>query len=110
MLLFSCRINKEFLVTLDATNFKDTLDLEQPLTFTFNKDLVPDTMVYKILKEKPIKFEPEIEGEYKWTSRNVLSFTPAVGFQPNMKVKYILQNSLLSYANPKLQIATKEEF
>lgn len=110
MLLFSCRINKEFLVTLDSTNFKDTLDLEQPLTFTFNKDLVPDTMVYQILKDKPIKFDPEIEGEYKWTSRNVLSFTPAVGFQPNTKVKYTLQNSLLTYANPKLQLQRKKSF
>ena len=79
-LLFSCSGEKK--IKLTEKNFDDEIPVKALLSFTFNRDMVPDSLVGDWTDIGYISFEPAVEGKFHWQTRNKLVFTPTTEFQP----------------------------
>ncbi|MGD2035104.1 MAG: hypothetical protein PVF73_08625, partial [Bacteroidales bacterium] len=79
-LLFSCSGEKK--IKLIEKNFEDEIPVKAILSFTFSKDMMPDSIVGVWAETEYIHFEPEVEGKFHWQTKNVLVFTPAKEFLP----------------------------
>src|ERR1700678_2408692 len=77
---FACNTKSD--LQLVSKNFEDEVELQQNLVFLFNKDLCPDSLLNVWDSTEFIEFSPEVKGQFKWTSSNELTFSPADGFQP----------------------------
>jgi len=79
ILLFGCGLGKVRMVSIDSGN---TIELYQNLSVKLSQDLCPeerlnewDTMVY-------FTIDPPVFGRFMWTEKNVITFSPAMGFAP----------------------------
>ncbi|MDZ4744630.1 MAG: MG2 domain-containing protein [bacterium] len=63
------------------TNFGDKISVRQNLVFTFDADMVPDSLTNKWDETEYVRFRPVASGRFKWTSKNQLLFSPGVGFK-----------------------------
>ncbi len=63
------------------------VSIRQNLVFTFSQNMVPGTMVNDWQDTEYIRFEPAVEGKFRWTSVNELTFSPAMGFAPSTAYK-----------------------
>lgn len=63
------------------TNFGDEVALLQNLVFTFDEDMVADSLTNKWDETEYIRFRPAVPGRFKWMSRKQLMFSPGVGFK-----------------------------
>ena len=98
-LIFSCGHTDQ--LKIDSTNFDEMIDPYQNLEFTFNRDLVPDSLVEKWDTTHYIEFEPKINGRYKWLEPNKLLFAPSVPFAPNTDYKARLKADISKNAKKK---------
>lgn len=80
VLFFSCSGEKK--IKLIDKNFEDEIPVKALLSFTFNKDLMPDSIVGTWTETEYIHFEPAVEGKFHWQTKNTLVFTPADAFLP----------------------------
>lgn len=80
-LLFSC-VNPDQ-VSIESMNFDQMVDPYQNLEFTFNRDLIPDSLIDKLDTVQYFTFNPSINGRYKWLDQDKLLFIPSVPFAPN---------------------------
>jgi len=95
-LLSACK-NKSQL-TLSETSFKEEVSLLENLSFTFNKDLAPDSLLYQWDATQYIKFEPPIPGKFSWTNASVLTFSPESPLIPATSYKATFTDDLTKYA------------
>lgn len=98
-LLFSCGNPDQ--LKIESANFDEMIDPYQHLEFTFNHNLVPDSLVEKWDTTHYIEFEPKINGRYKWLEPNKLLFAPSVPFAPNTDYKAKLKSDISKYADKK---------
>jgi hypothetical protein len=93
-LIISCNRNAGKLVITDR-NFKEEINQSENLVFTFNEDLVPDSLLYTWDTTEFMQFEPAVKGKYQWTSPNVLVFSPMQPFAPSTEFKAQLSERVL---------------
>jgi uncharacterized protein YfaS (alpha-2-macroglobulin family) len=98
-LLFSC-VNPDQ-VKIESMNFDQMVDPFQNLEFTFNRDLVPDSLIEKWDTAQYFTFNPEIKGRYKWLETDKLLFIPSVPFAPNTDYAARLNSEISRQANKK---------
>ncbi|MCL2040456.1 MAG: MG2 domain-containing protein [Bacteroidales bacterium] len=79
LVLLGCGLGKVRMVSIDSG---DAVELYRNLNVKLSKDLCPeerlnqwDTLAYLII-------EPPVFGRFMWTEKNVLTFSPAMGFAP----------------------------
>ena len=70
----SCNKNK---VQLLYTNAKEEVSTLGNLTFSFDKNMVPDSLLEMWDSTEYVAFEPNIPGRFRWTSVNELVFSTA---------------------------------
>ncbi|MES2731654.1 MAG: alpha-2-macroglobulin [Bacteroidota bacterium] len=77
---YACSSNQ---LQVDKTNFEEEIALQQNLIFTFNHDVVPDSILSKWDTTDYVQFEPRVQGKFKWNAPNELIFSPDLGFRPS---------------------------
>ncbi len=104
-MFFSCSVN-----TVKVNSFSPQGEIKNLTTFTieFSNNLAPQNVQGKWLDEKFVKFEPNIEGKFKWTSGNTLIFSPDAPLQPIQSYKAKVTNKVLFGKNLSLQSYTYE--
>ena len=98
-LIFSCGHPDQ--LKIESANFDEMVDPYQQLEFTFNRILVPDSLVEKWDTTHYFDFEPKINGRYKWLEANKLMFVPSVPFAPNTDYKARLKTDISKHASKK---------
>lgn len=120
-----------FLISCDTTsnsdssknvgfrNFLDEISLKQNISFTFRESILEDkTNEWLDQQMGYYQITPEVKGQYKWTARNTLVFSPEQGFEPSTSYSLTLSKEALakegihlnndelkySFATPKLKI------
>lgn len=110
-MLFSNGCANRNVVRLAETNFGDQIDEKQNLSFQFDKDIYPDSLINNEWENASyIEFEPKVDGAFKWSNARELIFSPAIGFEPGVAYKAKLNNDLLSRTtNKALQLGGERE-
>lgn len=91
----SCNKNK---VNLIETTAKDEVPSLGNLTFTFDKNLVADSLLNQWDSTEFITFEPKIPGRFRWENANELVFSPAYELSPATKYKATVTKAVLQYS------------
>ncbi|MBS1536240.1 MAG: alpha-2-macroglobulin family protein [Bacteroidetes bacterium] len=108
LVLASCSGDK---VNITSRNFTDEVQREQNLSFTFDKPLMPDSLLtYNWDTTSYIKFTPSVRGKFRWNSPTELLFSPSKGFKPSTDYKGELSEIILRYADKKLKISDENVF
>ncbi len=93
---FSCK--NQHLLKVDSTNMEGELDINSPLQITFSENVVPDSITGLWLdKSNYLDISPEVEGTYKWTTNNKLTFIPKYSLKPSTNYKVSLKKEILEY-------------
>ncbi|HTB30590.1 MAG TPA: hypothetical protein VK808_01100, partial [Bacteroidia bacterium] len=80
-------------------NFPDgEVQPQQAIVFTFNKDLVSDSLMHKWDSTAYLDIQPAVRGVYEWLSANQLSFSPTEAFLPNTDYKVVLTKKLFIHS------------
>ncbi|GAB3204613.1 alpha-2-macroglobulin [Pontibacter aydingkolensis] len=95
---------------MEGKNFDQEIAREQNLVFTFDKDLVGDSLLNKWDTTTYIAFWPQIPGKYKWTAPNELIFSPDKPFAPATNYKAELSENLLIRSPTKYKIPAGQGF
>ncbi|GAA4407646.1 alpha-2-macroglobulin family protein [Nibrella viscosa] len=77
-------------------NFEDEVQRTQNLTFTFNKNLVPESRLNEWDSTEYVRFKPAVRGKFRWVAANELVFSPAVSFDPATSYRAELTDALLT--------------
>ncbi|HLP49249.1 MAG TPA: MG2 domain-containing protein, partial [Chitinophagales bacterium] len=94
LLLASCNKNK---VNLIETNAKDEVPSLGNLTFTFDKNLVGDSLLNQWDTTEYIDFSPPIAGRFRWENANELVFSPESDLPPATTFKAEVTSKVLQY-------------
>src|SRR5436190_22092408 len=94
-LFAACKNKSQLNVT--ETSFKEEVPLLGNLTFTFNKDLAPDSVLNLWDAGKYIDFEPAISGKFMWANPSVLIFSPEASLTPATTYKGTFTKELTKY-------------
>lgn len=95
LLLAAC--NNKNKVNLLETTAKDEVPSLGNLTFTFDKNLVGDSLLDQWDTVEYVKFEPPIPGRFRWQNPNELVFSPEMELPPATKFKATVTNKILLY-------------
>jgi alpha-2-macroglobulin len=85
-------------VKLLETNAKEEVPVLGNLSFVFNKNLAPDSILNRWETEEFIQFEPKIKGKFRWQNPNELVFSPSENLKPATEYKGTIQKSLTKYS------------
>lgn len=107
-LTFSCS-KQNNIVKVVEKNFAEEITITNSINFTFNKDLVPDSLVNMWIDDELLKIKPHTDGKYMWTAKNKFVFVPAQGFKPATDFTCEISPNILKY-NPNLKLAKKKSF
>ncbi len=94
-LAYSC--GSRHVIKVKETNFIEEINQYQNLIFTFNHDLVADSLLEIWDTTAFLEISPKAPGKYKWTNNNELIFSPTDGFLPNTDYEVTLNKTLASY-------------
>ncbi|GAB2533560.1 alpha-2-macroglobulin [Rufibacter soli] len=106
--LLGCKGNPDEL-RLEKKNFETEIAQEQNLVFTFDKDLVTDSLLNQWDTVPYLSFTPKVEGRFKWTAPNELVFSPVNPFAPSTNYQAELTTHLLQHTRSKLKIPAGQE-
>jgi uncharacterized protein YfaS (alpha-2-macroglobulin family) len=81
-------------IQVDKTNFSEEIAQQQNLIFTFNRDVVPDSLLNRWDSTAFVQFEPRVQGKFKWNAPNELVFSPDLGFLPSTQYQASLSDQL----------------
>ncbi|WP_205504372.1 alpha-2-macroglobulin family protein [Rufibacter psychrotolerans] len=95
---------------LEEKNFKSEISQEQNLVFTFDKDLVTDSLLNQWDTIPYLRFTPRVEGKFKWTAPNELVFSPAQAFAPSTSYQAELTPDLLRHSATPYKIPAGQDF
>lgn len=107
LLIFSC--SKEGIVRVVDKNFDREIEANTSLSFTFNKDMVPDSLVGFWISDKLIDFDPKIPGKFSWQSSRTLVFLPDEEFLPATEYTCKITSGVLKH-NKKLSLSGEKQF
>ena len=102
LFLFSCLSRNE--VRISNRNFGDEIEQQQNLIFTFDKDLVPDSLLNTWDTIPYMIFSPAVKGKFKWNTTRELVFSPSVGFKASTDYKAELAQPLLRFTRMKFRL------
>lgn len=97
-------------VKVEIRNFGDEIGVQQNLSFTFNRDLVPDSLTGIWDTLSYLSITPAVQGKYKWNSPRELVFSPVNGFSPSTGYTISLTKNILKYNSPLLDIGEGVSF
>lgn len=80
LVFISCRRNQ---VNLVQRNFGEEVEQQQNLVFTFDKALAPDSLLGGWDSTEYVRFEPKVDGKFRWNTAQELVFSPSSGFAPS---------------------------
>ncbi|GAA4468372.1 alpha-2-macroglobulin family protein [Nibrella saemangeumensis] len=83
-------------VSVVGRNFEDEVQRTQNLTFTFNKNLVPESRLNEWDSVQYVRFKPAVRGKFRWVAPNEVVFSPAVAFDPATSYRAELTDALLN--------------
>ncbi|MFB9862806.1 alpha-2-macroglobulin family protein [Rufibacter immobilis] len=106
--LVGCR-GKSDELRLEKKNFEAEVAQEQNLVFTFDKELVSDSLLNQWDTIPYLTFSPKVEGKFKWTAPNELVFSPAKSFAPSTAYTAELSSLLLQHSATKYKIPSGQE-
>ncbi len=110
-LFYNCQRTPANAVRCVDTNFKDEIESNQNLEFTFNKDLLSsDSLVNVWLDDNPVSISPAVKGKCKWVSRRVLVFSPLEEFPMASDFKITLTDKVTSNAPKQLSLIGEIEY
>ncbi|HET9057279.1 MAG TPA: MG2 domain-containing protein [Chitinophagaceae bacterium] len=92
LLLVSCNSNT---IKLVNTNCKNEVPVLGNFRFSFNHSLVADSMLNNWQTSDLVKFEPKIEGNFRWEQNNELVFSPSKPLPPATSFKATISRELL---------------
>ena len=103
VLIASCKSGKDDPNAIKITNknFGEEVSSTQNLTFTFNRDLAPDSLLHNWDTIPYITFTPKIPGRFRWANKNELVFSPQSRFSPSTEYKGTFGKELLANASDK---------
>jgi len=107
-LIFSCSKQTNTVKVIEK-NFAEEITITSSLNFTFNNDLVSDSIVNRWIDDELLKIKPETEGKYIWIAKNKLAFIPSKGFKPATEYTCTLDENILSY-NSHLKLSKDKTF
>lgn len=84
-----------------SKNFDSEVEQQQNLEFSFNKDLVPDSLLNRWDSTAYLEIKPAVKGAFKWNSTNVLVFSPAEAFAPGTEYTAMLTQKLFKHSRKK---------
>lgn len=93
--LSSCSRNT---VNLEYTNAKEEVPVLGNLVFRFDKSLVNDSLVNIWDTLEYIKFEPRIEGRFRWEHPDELVFSPSKPLPPATTFQATITSEVLQYS------------
>lgn len=94
-LFVSCSDKGDFIEIVE-TSFEEEVPLTGHMTFTFNRDIVSENDLNVWDSITYIEFEPEIPGNFMWTSVNTLAFSPMKKLSPSTDYKGTFTKEFLS--------------
>lgn len=100
----SCSTTKENAgsISLVETSFGEEVQVYGNLSFTFEQNLMPDSMLGFWDTVSYIRFDPAIPGQFKWESSNQLVFSPYRSLAPATAYTATMTKELLR--NTKLKL------
>ena len=101
-LLFLLSCNSKNKVKLIGTNAADEVPTLGNLTFSFDKNLVGDTLLNAWDSTHYITFEPPIDGRFRWENANELIFSPDHDLAPATDYKAVVTDKIVSHCTFKL--------
>lgn len=93
-----------------AVNFGDIVTPYQSLVFTFEEDMVPDSIVDTWQSEEYLRFTPAAKGRCKWVSRSQLLFSPSGGFAPATDYTVEITDKVLLHDSGAAAMPTRRQF
>ena len=96
MVILSC--SKEKKIKISEKNFEEEVPVKGMLSFTFNQDMIPDSLVGKWTNEELISIDPIVEGKCHWQSKYKLVFIPAEEFKPATDYTARFSNNVFKYS------------
>ncbi|HRC16295.1 MAG TPA: hypothetical protein PLY25_11490, partial [Bacteroidia bacterium] len=93
VLLSACK--NQNTVTVTGKNFEDVVAQQQNLIFTFDKDLVDDSLLNRWDSIQYIAFTPTVRGLFKWNTKRELMFSPETSFGPATFYKAVVTDKIL---------------
>ncbi|RYE25817.1 MAG: alpha-2-macroglobulin family protein [Sphingobacteriales bacterium] len=109
LLICACRSSKNQL-QISSTSFQQEVALQENLTFSFNKDIYPDSLLNKWDSTAYLSFEPSVKGMFKWNSSSELMFSPDKGFLPGTDYTVKVTNKILHKSKKKYSIGDSTVF
>ena len=106
LFIFSCSSKNDLSVI--SRNFESEIEQQQNLVFSFNKDLVSDSMFNIWDSSAYIEFTPAVKGMFKWNGANELSFSPAEGFMPGTEYTAKLTRLLTKHSKKHYGLSSDE--
>lgn len=101
--LLSCN-NLHNRIALISTEFADEIRPMQNLEFTFNHNLVADSMFGHWIDDDLISFDPPVPGKFRFTSSDKLVFSPASAFPESTVFTAKISEDLYKYTDLKLPL------
>ena len=109
LLIASCKNKNQ--VSVVHTNFESEIEQQQNLILTFDKDLVPDSLLDTWEDSLTyLKFSPDLKGKYKWNTQRELMFSPLLGFEASTDYTATIQNNISSNSILKYTVADSKPF
>ena len=94
-------------------NFSDEVETKQSLIFTFNQNLVPDSVLHSLNDWDTIPYleiTPKVPGKFRWSGSNELIFAPLEKFMPCTNYKVVLTDKILKHAKKGVGLPSEKEF
>lgn len=85
-------------IEIDRKNFEEVVDLRQNIVLTFDRELMPDSLLNVWDTTAYLTFSPRVAGKYKWTAPDELVFSPTDGFRPGTDYTLTLNSVLAQHA------------
>jgi uncharacterized protein YfaS (alpha-2-macroglobulin family) len=105
--LFLCACHSQNGLQVTSTNFEDEIELQQNLVFSFNKEMVPDSLTNNWDSTAYIEFAPAVKGRFKWNSASELTFSPVEGFSPCTEYTAHLTKALTKNSRKKYEVSSE---
>jgi len=106
-LLFQACSGSKNELKIVSKNFDSEVEQQQNLVFSFNKDLVPDSLLQRWDSTEYLQIVPKIRGQFKWNSSSELLFSPSEKLLPGKEYEAKLTKKLLEKSKVKYPISDK---
>jgi uncharacterized protein YfaS (alpha-2-macroglobulin family) len=109
LFLCACNGGKNQLEVVNR-NFEEEVDLQQNLSFSFNKDIYPDSLLQQWDTTDYIEFTPKVKGFFKWNSSSEVVFSPEQGFLPGTEYTATVTKLVMKRSKKKYALGDKTSF